>query len=249
MNTELQFHNIPLSLVEHHGKPWLTAEQVGVCLGYAQANARKGIMKLFERHADEFTEVDKGVVKMTTPGGIQNVTIFSQSGCVLLSMFANTPRAKEFRAWAKQVLADRPIKGVAEADTPLTVEARLDRLENAVVKMGSHMATLVEVSAQQAQKLDMTARYIGLLEINQKGTVKITRVVEAQAIALKAQGWANVNIARQLRISPASVTLLLKGDYKFSAVEAAKLPLTVEEILDKMIDDERRALLGRVGGA
>jgi prophage antirepressor-like protein len=244
MKTELQFHNIPVSVIEHHGKPWLTAEQVGLCLGYAKDNARHGILKLYRKHADEFTEADKGVVEMATPGGKQNATIFSDSGCVLLSMFANTPRAKEFRAWAKQVLTRR----LPAADDSLTVEARLDRLENAVVKMGSHMATLVEVSAQQAQKLDMTARYIGLLEINQKGTVKITRVVEAQAIALKAQGWANVNIARQLRISPASVSLLIKGDYKFSAEEAAKLPLTVEEILEKMIDDERRALLGRRGG-
>lgn len=40
-----------------------------------------------------------------TQGQGRDVRIFSHTGCVLLAMFANTPRAKDFRAWAKRVLA------------------------------------------------------------------------------------------------------------------------------------------------
>lgn len=98
------FFGSPVSIVDHGGKRWLTAEQVGICLGYGQNNARKGISKLFNAHGDEFTESDTGVVDLATPGGTQSVRIFSASGCIKLGFFANTARAKQFRTWAAQTL-------------------------------------------------------------------------------------------------------------------------------------------------
>ena len=72
---------------------------------YSEANARQGILKVYERHLDEFTDKDSTVVKLTTVDGKErNTRIFSPSGCHLLSFFANTGRAKDFRAWAKEVL-------------------------------------------------------------------------------------------------------------------------------------------------
>lgn len=99
-----EFFGNPVSIIDHGGKRWLTAEQVGVCLGYGQNNARKGISKLYNAHSDEFTEVDTGVVDMATPGGNQSTRIFSASGCIKLGFFANTARAKQFRTWAAQTL-------------------------------------------------------------------------------------------------------------------------------------------------
>lgn len=100
-----EFRGESLQLIEKDGARWLTARDLGLCLGYNAANVSKGILKLYERHLDEFTNEDSVIVKLTaTDGKTYNTRIFSPSGCYLLSFFANTPRAKDFRAWAKQVL-------------------------------------------------------------------------------------------------------------------------------------------------
>lgn len=110
-----EFQGVKLDIIDHQGKRWLTAEQIGLALGYAADNARQGILKLYRNHEDEFNETDKGVVEMATPGGRQNVSVFSDTGCILLGMFASTPRAKAFRLWAKETLAGLQPAAVATA--------------------------------------------------------------------------------------------------------------------------------------
>lgn len=115
-----EFHGTSVTLIDHAGQKWLTAEEVGQCLGYAEANARQGVNNLFKRHEDEFSGADTSVIKlMTGSRGEQNSRIFSDTGCIKLGFFANTPRAKEFRTWASKVLAERQIEQPAPAATPL----------------------------------------------------------------------------------------------------------------------------------
>ena len=111
-----------------------------------------------------------------------------------------------------------------------------------MARISHHMADLVEVSRQQARKLDVTARYIGLLEINQQGKVRVTRAVEAQALALAAQGMPQRDIARLLRVYAATVNLLIHGKYTFSAQAAAEPAESVEAILERMVAEERARL-------
>jgi prophage antirepressor-like protein len=249
MNTALQtqFHNVQVSVINYNNRKWLTAEQVGLCLGYAKDQARKGIVNLYNRHDDEFSEEESCVINLMTQGQAREVRIFSEQGCIKLGFFANTKTSKEFRSWASQVLSGQA-PTIVQA-SPATVEARLDRMENALEKMAGHIGTLAEVSLQQAQKLDVTARYIGLLEINQKGKVKITRPIEAHVLALKAQGMPQADIARLLRISTASVNLLVHGKYQFSGAEAHLPPESVASLLDQAIEAERAGLLKKLGGS
>ncbi len=102
-----EFHGTSLSIIALGGQKWLTAEEVGRCLGYDPSNARKGVLKIYERHGEEFTEEDTGVVKLTTPSGKQASRIFSATGCIKLGFFSSTPRSSEFRTWASKVLAAR----------------------------------------------------------------------------------------------------------------------------------------------
>lgn len=99
-----EFFGSPVSIIDHDGKRWLTAEQVGICLGYGQNNARKGIGKLHNAHNDEFSDADTCVVDLATQGQTRAIRIFSAAGCIKLGFFANTQRAKQFRAWAAQTL-------------------------------------------------------------------------------------------------------------------------------------------------
>lgn len=102
--TAADYHGTSIQLIEKDGSRWLTARDLGLCLGYNEANARQGIINLYNRHVDEFTEKDSCEIKLISQGQERNTRIFSPSGCHLLSFFANTGRAKDFRAWAKEVL-------------------------------------------------------------------------------------------------------------------------------------------------
>ncbi len=105
MNSQLIPSNI--SIIDYDGGKWLTAEQLGLALGFSKTNARDGVGRLYRRHVDEFSEKDSVTVKLTaTDGKAYETRIFSHTGCNLLSFFANTPNAKAFRAWAKEKLAE-----------------------------------------------------------------------------------------------------------------------------------------------
>jgi len=102
----LQFYNTNFTYMEIAGQKWLTAAEVGQALEYADD---KAIHRIFNRHADEFTQQMTGVVKITTPGGMQDVRMFSLRGAHLIGMFARTPKAKEFRRWVLDIL-DREVQ-------------------------------------------------------------------------------------------------------------------------------------------
>lgn len=127
-----EFHGTPVSIIDHAGKRWLTSEEVGRCLGYAEANARTGVTNLYNRHADEFAETDTCAIKLMAQGQMRENRVFSDTGCIKLGFFAATPRAKEFRTWASQVLAGQT--AVPPAPTlgrrggrPLVATRRLER--------------------------------------------------------------------------------------------------------------------------
>lgn len=86
-----EFHGTPLSIIDHAGQKWLTAEEIGRCLGYNEANSGVGVRNLYNRHSDEFTEADTCRIKLMWRGQNREVLIFSSEGCVMLAMFSNTP--------------------------------------------------------------------------------------------------------------------------------------------------------------
>ncbi|ELN9421874.1 P22AR C-terminal domain-containing protein [Enterobacter ludwigii] len=100
-NNELTFHNTNFSYMEMAGQIWLTASEVGQALSYADD---KAVQRIYTRHADEFTDKMTGVVKLTTPRGMQDSRIFSLRGAHLITMFARTPKAQEFRRWVLDIL-------------------------------------------------------------------------------------------------------------------------------------------------
>ena len=72
------------------GEPWAAAIDVAKSLGYAKpADA-------IRKHVDE---MDKGVSKMETPGGVQNTVIINESGLYSIILSSKLPKAKEFKRW------------------------------------------------------------------------------------------------------------------------------------------------------
>lgn len=128
-----QFNPTQIAIIDHNGGKWLTAEQLGLALGFSPNNANDGVGRLYRRHIDEFSEKDTTTVKLTAVDGkVRDHRIFSHSGCNLLSFFANTPNAKAFRAWAKEKLAE-----------PAADAATLHNLQTAYLATNPKMADLL----------------------------------------------------------------------------------------------------------
>lgn len=107
--TKLIFKGREFNVIQHSGQPYLTLQDVAQAL-YAKEGSPQSatpftrVRDLYRRHADEFRQDMTALVRMQTPGGPQDVRIFSLRGCHLLGMFARTAVAKDFRAWALDVL-------------------------------------------------------------------------------------------------------------------------------------------------
>ena len=102
MNKSLSFNGVELEVFHENSEYWIRGIQIGSALNYASPDA--AIRKIYQAHADEFTESMTRVVLLPTEGGPQETRIFSLRGCHLLAMFARTPIAKQFRVWVLDIL-------------------------------------------------------------------------------------------------------------------------------------------------
>ena len=80
-------------IVQIGNEPWFVGKDIATALGYGEG---KSLANAVANHVDV---EDKGVTKMMTPGGKQNVTIINESGLYSLIMSSKLPQAKEFKHW------------------------------------------------------------------------------------------------------------------------------------------------------
>lgn len=233
--TTAEFFGTPVSVIDHDNRRWLTAEEAGRCLGYNEANASAGIRNLYNRHGDEFTEEDaRRINLMRRDGKPSESLIFSATGCQKLGFFANTARAKDFRTWAARFLA-----GSAVPPAPTSADARLDRLDANMAQLAAGMSAVLST-------LDVTRKYIGLLEVNQQGKRKMTESIRRQITILHDEGMNNADIARLLRVSRTAVSLYLAGKYHALPEPARPAQPAVEEVMERWIAKERLLLAGAI---
>ena len=116
MNDILVFHykSSEVRTVELNGEPWFVLKDVCAVLGIG--NSRMV--------ADRLDEDEKGVSQIDTPGGLQNVSIISESGLYNVILRSDKPEAKPFRKWVtSEVLPTIRRHGLYA--TPDTVEKML----------------------------------------------------------------------------------------------------------------------------
>lgn len=108
MTTPIHIHPFPFKFnctrfdaIDHNGQVWLTCPQIGDALGYTK---NRKVSEIYNKHADEFTASMTALLMLPTPGGIQEVRVFSLRGAHLIGMFARTPRAADFRRWVLDIL-------------------------------------------------------------------------------------------------------------------------------------------------
>lgn len=86
-----EFGEIRTTLIDD--EPWFVGKDVAKALGYGEG---KSLPNAVANHVDE---EDKGVIKMMTPGGEQNMTIINESGLYSLTLSSKLPEAKKFKRW------------------------------------------------------------------------------------------------------------------------------------------------------
>ena len=246
LNT-IEFNGAQLRVIAHEGQRWLTAEQVGNCLGYAEANARQGIINLHNRHADEFKSQDTCEINLISQGQGRSVRIFSPSGCNLLGFFASTPRAKEFRVWAKNVLAGQPAQLEAVAQPGSVPGDSMAALASQMAVIAAHMGKMAAGVDTVLAQMNLTGRYISMLEINQRGHAKVTPEIRDQAQLLSAQGMSYSSIGRLLRISKTTVGFLVKGTYIETARMRESSSPQVADVLAQMVEARKAEIVQRLG--
>ena len=72
------------------GEPWFVGKDVAAALGYVKPE---------NAIATHVFEEDKGVTKLMTPGGKQNITVINESGFYALVLSSKLPSAREFQRW------------------------------------------------------------------------------------------------------------------------------------------------------
>lgn len=102
------------------GEPWFVGKDVAAALGYSDT------AQAIRKHVEE---EDKGVVEMTTPGGIQKITIINEPGIYSLALSSKLPSAKSFQRWiTHDVIPTLRTTGVYYMQVPKTYPEALRAL-------------------------------------------------------------------------------------------------------------------------
>ena len=88
----------------------MTAESIGRALGYAAP--RDSIFKIYHRNKEELDSFSTMVKLSTVDGKAREVRVFTEEGIYIISMLANTDKAKKFRAELANLLKQKRLEAL-----------------------------------------------------------------------------------------------------------------------------------------
>ena len=119
MNTLQQFTNPVFGTIRTtvvNGEPWFVGKDVASVLGYREPT---------KAARDRVDQEDRGVSKIDTPSGTQEMTVINESGLYALVLSSKLPGAKQFKRWVTSEVLPAIRRHGMYADA-LTVEKMLD---------------------------------------------------------------------------------------------------------------------------
>ncbi|WP_278589431.1 phage antirepressor [Limosilactobacillus pontis] len=132
------FHGQQVRTVTINDEPFFVGKDVAMILGYLRT------ADAIRKHVDE---TDKGVAKMETPGGMQNLQIINESGLYSLILGSKLSTAKEFKHWVTSEVLPAIRKHGAYM-TPEKIEEALLNPDTII-----NLATQLKQERQQRQQL------------------------------------------------------------------------------------------------
>ncbi len=97
-------NEMDLNFIDDNGEILFTAEEIGRQLDYKQP--RKSINILFNRNQKELEGYTRGIRLIPQGNQSYQTRLFTEEGVYILSMLANTPKARDFRAKLARLLRE-----------------------------------------------------------------------------------------------------------------------------------------------
>ena len=148
------------------GEPWFVGKDIAVALGYADPTG--AVRKRVDVE-------DKGVAKMATPSGAQEMAIINESGLYALIFGSKLPSAKQFKRWVtSEVLPQINRTGgyipISSADDELTIMAKahqiLERTLQAKDQLIESTTKALMIAQPKADRYDKLMRADGYMSFN-----------------------------------------------------------------------------------
>lgn len=190
-----------LKFVEHEGQIFFSSEEIGRQLGYAKPS--KSINILFSRNQRELEGYARHIKMMCRDGQDRPTRCFTEEGVYILSMLADTPRAREFRAKLARLLREireRRLELAREAGYRQGVDEGRAAVEPLLAEARGEAARLLwSLGPTQKRQLRRAARYHGMglsqREISRLLTIS-RRSVQEMLKAARVLGWLDESAAR-----------------------------------------------------
>jgi len=117
----LSFNAIQLNPIQSSDQQiWLTSTELSRALGYSRADA---VTKIYDRNSDEFSsDMTKIIDNPQNPNLV--LRVFSLRGCHLITFFARTSVAKEFRKWVLDILEKEVEQPKHQLETRIKINNR-----------------------------------------------------------------------------------------------------------------------------
>lgn len=160
-------------VIEKNGEPWFVAKDVCDILGHS--NSRMAVERL--------DEDEKGVSKVYTPGGEQEMTVINESGLYSLVLTSNKPEAKTFKRWVTHEVIPQIRKHGAYM-TPDTIEKVLLNPDTII-----QLATALKEERQRRLELEPKAQSYDIL-MDASGCLTMDEV--AKTLDIKGIGRNNL---------------------------------------------------------
>lgn len=174
--------------------------------------------------------LNKIIIQLPSGAKYQNDYHITLDMAKELSMVERNAKGKQARQYF--IACEKALHQVATiANDPLTSIAHNMQI------LADGMAVLAQATTIQQRQLDRTQDYINLLELNQKGNIKVTPEVIEQVKLMKSQGYSQANIGRMLRLSGTTVSLIVNDKYPMTAVTSdehiTRLVNTAKSVLEQ----------------
>jgi prophage antirepressor-like protein/mRNA-degrading endonuclease toxin of MazEF toxin-antitoxin module len=152
------------------GEPWFCAKDV--CDILKHSNSRVAV--------DRLDEDEKGVSKVYTPGGIQDMTVVNEAGLYSLVLTSNLPEAKAFKRWITHEVIPQIRKTGSYSVKPMS---ELEILKKSVDMLIEQKQKLAQVE----DKLETVNHRINSLDaVNVEGDPQQRLVKMVQKLAYKS---------------------------------------------------------------
>lgn len=218
----IQFHPIQ----RNDDQIWIASSELARALGYAREDS---VSRIYDRNSDEFTSDMTLTVKLTVNGINESMReketrVFSLRGCHLITFFARTPVAKEFRKWVLDVLEKEVLQQQIDTRVKINAEQQailkeiVDRRCEGSVKKRTELWSrhnqhfrIPRYSELLAIHFQDAVDYLETMQIKAKGDVHIDENQSIEMLCSHArlfQAWWNTHSPTLAKLNPQLVYML-----------------------------------------